>query len=727
MSDTPTSPDLDTTDAALRADIRRLGKQLGQALVRQQGPELLDQVERVRAEARQLRRDDNTGSGAARLATTLTDLDITATIRLVRAFTSYFHLANTAEQVHRVDDLANRAPAQGNRFGHTLHKLVEAGVDPLDIGRATESLRLQPVFTAHPTEASRRSILDKLAEIAELIEARGDARSDEGRHRRIDRRVDELIDAIWLTDELRRDRPDPVDEARSILYYLGEILTDGVPELLDDIDAALAAAGALPDPGPGTPPPVTVPIRFGSWVGGDRDGNPNVNAETTSEVLAFHRSRALRLLITDIEALSAELSASAVITPISDELAAALTDDARRFPSLVKRLGTLSPAEPYRQRLGVIRERLLQTTSTPPGPGAYATSSELAADLAVIAHSLAENGAGLLARGRVARTRRLVALIGFRLATLDIRQHAEHHHAALAELFRPLGTDYAALDRSERTALLSRELASPRPLAAPASGEDEPAPLRLMRTLRTEMDAAGEDLIESYIISMTRNVDDVLAPAVLAREVGLVDLTRDVARIGFVPLFETIDDLRRIGEVLRALLADEPYRKLVALRGDVQEVMVGYSDSNKDGGITTSQWEIHKALRQIAAVSAETGVEIGGVSWSRRHRGPRGRADQRLDPQPAPGSDQGRGEDHRAGRGHRRQVRTGEPGSPESGSGCCRCARGHAAPPETADCARCRRPLGFDHGTGVRCGIRRLPKPAHGSGAGGVLSVVHPG
>ncbi|MEM7321468.1 MAG: phosphoenolpyruvate carboxylase [Actinomycetota bacterium] len=591
---------LSQIDTALRNDIRRLGTQLGDALVRQDGPDLLERVEQVRTLARSLRRDD--GDATAELAGILEDIPMIEAIRLVRAFTIYFHLANTAEQVHRVDDLRSSAPASGNRFVETVAKIQAAGVSDSEIVAAARSAELLPVFTAHPTEASRRSILDKLAEIAVLIEERGEKSADRNRTRRIDRRIDELIDAIWQTDELRLERPDPVDEARSILYYVTQIVADGVPELLDDIDHTLQTIGGRPNAD-------RVPIRFGSWVGGDRDGNPNVTPETTREVLALQRSRALRLLIAEMEDLSSELSVSTAVTPITDELAAQIEQDRERFHSLSTRLRVLSPDEPYRQRITVIHQRLLETAETPAGRRAYGSVAELEADLAMMSNSLEKNNGSLLARGRLARVRRIVALVGFRLMTLDIREHAERHHAGLAQLFEPLGIDYPNLDRAERTELLTTELASRRPLAPPTASDGPPA-LSLMSTIRTEMDRSGDEIIQSYIVSMTRNVDDVLAPAVLARDVGLIDLSNGVARLGFVPLFETIDDLRRIGTVLRDLLSVAPYRRLVELRGDVQEVMVGYSDSNKDGGITTSQWEIHKALRQVAEVSAETGIRI---------------------------------------------------------------------------------------------------------------------
>ena len=589
-------------DSVLRGDIRRLGAQLGDALVRQHGSELLEQVERVRGLARGLRRSDEDSTALAGL---LAGMDVVHAELLARAFTVYFHLANTVEQVHRIDDLTEKRAAGSNRFGEMVGRLRQLGFADEEIVSTVNSTELRPVFTAHPTEASRRSILDKLAEISSLVEQRAHAGADDAARSRADRRLDELIDAIWQTDELRRQRPDPVDEARSILYFLTEIAVQGVPELLDDIDAALVSLGGGLDPD-------RSPIRFGSWVGGDRDGNPNVTPATTVEVIEFQRQRALRILVEEIEGLSSELSVGLAVRGISAELAERLEVDHREFPEVTARFDTLSAGEPYRQRLAVIHSRLLDTSGRVPGPGAFGSASELAHDLAVIARSLEANQGRLLACGRLARVRRIVATIGFDLATLDIREHSERHHRALSELFEPLGIDYSGLASAERSVLLAGELSGPRPLGLPGRSLKDGAEdvLELFRVLRRQMDARGDQIVQSYIVSMTKGVDDLLAPAVLAREAGLVDLGAGVARIGFVPLFETIEDLRAAGPVLRALLEVEPYRRLVEIRGGTQEVMVGYSDSNKDGGITTSQWEIHKALRAIAAVSAATGVRM---------------------------------------------------------------------------------------------------------------------
>ncbi len=542
------------------------------------------------------------GQPSADLIDVLGGVDVVDAIRLARAFTMYFHLANTAEQVHRIDNLDSEGAAFGSEFAATVARLVERGIATSDIVDTTIEAQLQPVFTAHPTEASRRSILDKLAVAATLIERRNEASSSTAERARIDRRLDELIDAMWQTDELRRERPNPVDEARSVLYFLAMIVADGVPELFDDIDAVLCSIG-------GALPVDRVPVRFGSWVGGDRDGNPNVTSETTLAILTVQRAIALRLLVAEVEQLSADLSVSTSVVGVSPELLTALGRERSLIAGSAELLAGVNPDEPYRLRCTLIHHRLLHTAATPPGPDAYTGADVLERDLAQMATSLEAHGGGSMARGRLARVRRTVAMIGFHLAYLDIREHSTRHHDALATLFEPLGVDYRALSRRERTELLSVEIASRRPLAPPVTSGG-PEPVVLMNTLRAVMDRWGKQVIGSYIVSMTQGVDDVLAPIVLARDAGLVDLPNGVARLRFVPLFETISDLRSIGTVLRDLLAVDGYRRIVELGGRVQEVMVGYSDSNKDGGITTSQWEIHKALREIAAVSDETGVRI---------------------------------------------------------------------------------------------------------------------
>ena len=598
---TPVTPDRgsEPSDTALRSDIRRLGHQLGNTLVRQHGESLLDAVERVRMLTRNLRDQGSNEDITAELHELFDDTDVAHAILLVRAFTVYFHLANVAEQVHRIEDLNSGSPNFANQFEETVQALADSGIAPQEISDLVARAELRPVFTAHPTEASRRAILDKLAMVSRLIEQRSESRRTEADRRRIDRRIEELVEAIWQTDELRHVRPEPLDEARAVLYYLDLTVREAVPELLDEMQAALRSIGqALPTD--------RVPIRFGSWVGGDRDGNPNVSPATTDLVLGLQRRRALEILVDEVGALGHELSVSTRVHGVSDELREAV--DADR-PALKDVQGRIDWSEPYRVRCEAIRRRLVASADGDTSRRGYRTPAHLDADLEVIERSLRENSGELLADGILSRVRRILQVIGFHFATLDIREHSDRHHEALATLFAANDLDYAETSDADRADLLAAELASRRPLAPPSTPDDAGA-LALFRTLRTIMDRDGDAVIESYIISMTQGVEDVLATVVLAREVGLVDLAHDTARLGFVPLFETIDDLRSIAPTLRALFAVEPYRQIIDLRGGTQEVMVGYSDSNKDGGITTSQWEIHKALRAIRDVSTDTGIPI---------------------------------------------------------------------------------------------------------------------
>jgi len=601
-----------TQDAKLRADIRLLGNMLGDTLVRQVGPELLDLVETVRALTKRIRGSDGEppDPGAARdLVDLLAPLDLDTTIQLVRAFSSYFYLANVAEQTNRLDQQG----ASRNRVGWleaTVDRIIAADLPVATVAEVVKTLELRPVFTAHPTEAARRSILTKTTRIAELLEEADDPHLTASASARIERRLAEMIDLIWQTDELRRDRPKPIDEARLVMYYFDEIFRDVAGDVLDELAHQLSRLGV-------ELPADSRPLHFGTWVGGDRDGNPNVTAPVTTQVLAAQHDHALRETIGAVERLATDLSPSERIVAISDELAAALVEDARHLPSTFQVFSDLSASEAYRQKTAFIHQRLINTRrryaeDTPHQPGKdYRTADELLAELMVMRRSLIDHRGELIANGSLDRLIRRVAGFGFHLATMDIRQHAVPHHQLLARLFDRLGVDYPE-DRTARTALLAEELAGPRPLssiATPLDGEGADT-LVTLHTVRSALDRFGPDTIESYIISETRGADDVLAAVLLAREAGLIDLTADIARIGFVPLFETTEEVRSADRVLDTLLSFPPYRHLVRLRGNLQEVMLGYSDSNKHAGITTSQWELYKASRRLRDTARRHGVDL---------------------------------------------------------------------------------------------------------------------
>ncbi|MGH8969243.1 MAG: phosphoenolpyruvate carboxylase [Actinomycetes bacterium] len=590
--------------AALRADVRRLGNLLGESLVRQEGPELLAMVEEVRQLARGDARDD-TGE----LADLLEGVDLDTATRLVRAFSAYFHLANVTEQVHRARAMRDERRLKGGWLAQTVDRVKAAEIPAEEVAGLVRRLAVRPVFTAHPTEAARRSILSKRLRVAELLDS-GDTMGD----RRAGRRIAEVIDLLWQTAELRLDRPEPLDEARNAAYYLDELMLHTVGDVLEDLADELTRLGV-------ELPATAQPLRFGSWIGGDRDGNPNVTAEVTRDVLVLQHGHAIRDLERIVTDLIEDLSASERMIGASDELMTSVERDLSALPELDPRVRRINADEPYRLKARCIAAKLQNTrlriaAGRRHRPGHdYLGSADLLADLVLMRASFAAHKGLLAATGRMDRTIRIVATFGLHLATLDVREHADSHHHVLAQLFDRLGElprDYASLPRTDRLALLRTELAGRRPLTAQPADLDEAGArtLAVFATIREVLDTLGPEVCESYIVSMTRGADDLVAAVVLAREAGLVDLHRDVARIGFVPLLETVDELRHAGRLLDELLSDHSYRRLVTLRGEVQEVMLGYSDSNKEAGITTSQWEIHRAQRQLRDVAVRHGVRL---------------------------------------------------------------------------------------------------------------------
>ncbi len=552
------------TQDELRADIRLVTTMLGETLVRNEGQELFDLVEQVRASSV----DD-------------VDLpDLATTIQVARAFTSYFHLANVTEQVHRGRALLADRAQHGGWVERALSRMEDVPAE--DVAR----LAVRPVLTAHPTEAARRSILDKLRRVAALLDQPASA----GR----DRRLAEAVDLVWQTDELRVDRPDPLDEARNGIYYLEGLGATAVGDVLEELRDQLARRGVSFEGSP---------LTFGTWIGGDRDGNPNVTPLVTLEVLKLQAEHGTRLLLSLLDDLRRELSVSQRISGASPALLARL-DELLEDVDVEERYQRLNAEEPYRLFLTCLRERLRA-----------GTFRGLLDDLRLLQSSVREHQGPLVAGGGVDRLVRTVSAMGLVLATMDVREHAEKHHHAVGQLLDrtwELSFPYADLARQHRLAALSKELRSRRPLASKPLplDEDGARTASVFDAIAYALDTYGDQAVESYIISMTQGADDVLAAVVLAREAGLVDLTEGVARIGFVPLLETVVELEGASEILAALFSDPSYRQLLALRGDVQEVMLGYSDSNKAGGIATSQWQIHRAQRVIRDLAAAFGIRV---------------------------------------------------------------------------------------------------------------------
>ncbi len=421
--------------------------------------------------------------------------------------------------------------------------------------------------------------------------------------------LEKEVESIWLTDELRRYQPEVLDEVSNALYYFDDVLFDAVPDLIEELHrvAALVPGLVLAE--------AKAPLRFGSWVGGDRDGNPHVTAEVTWETLNRHRALVLSKYRKAVDDLGARLSESERHCPPRPRLVEALERYQRKFPDLASRVLLRNPHEPYRQMLGYVRERLERTATGSREEGAYHLEKDLYEDLSQIEESLRANGTQ--SASLVTRLMRQVSTFGLHLAKLDLRQSAARHTEALSEITRELGlAPYGDRREAERVEWLTSELSTPRPLLSSEARPSESTreTLAVFRMARRALDELSPRAIGTYVISMAKDVSDVLAVLVLAKEAGLyqpaVGARELVARLRVAPLFETIEDLRRAPEVLSRLLDNRAYAPVWKAQGNLQEVMVGYSDSCKDGGILTSSWELHKSQEALSKIAGGQGAEL---------------------------------------------------------------------------------------------------------------------
>ncbi len=580
-------------NASLRSDVRHLGELLGQSLSRQDGEALLNLVELVRKSVRE-------GSGED----LLNSISTADSVKLVRAFNVYFNLANVAEQVHRSRVLAHERNTGGSWLTRAVDHIIEArksGNDFSDteLRKWLENFEVRPVFTAHPTEAARRSVLSKLSTISELL----DQPETESRQRRLA----EAVDLLWQTDELRLGRPEPLDEAINALYYLDDLFRLTIPEVLDDFSRELARLGIKL-------PPTATPLTFGSWIGGDRDGNPNITPEITKQAIALQMGHAIRVTLEAMDELRQALSISTKLAGTSEPLLKSVERDLERLPEIEPRFKRINVEEPYRLKATAIRHRLLLTrdrhaanSSHEPGRD-YENTSELLEDLMLMYNSLLANRGELIAHGLLERTIRTISAFGLTHATMDVREHSGAHQRVIEALFPD--SNYSALTSEEKCALLTKELTK---AARDTSGLDElnAKTLRTFVAIKELQKDFDPSVVETYIVSMTKGPEDVLAAAYLAKEAGLISLSgNQFAAVDLAPLLETVAELRAAGEILERLLSNPTYRKLVELRGNIQEVMLGYSDSNKDAGIATSQWEIHQAQRKLRDVARQHGIKL---------------------------------------------------------------------------------------------------------------------
>jgi phosphoenolpyruvate carboxylase len=623
-------------DFPLRRDIRKLGNLLGATLRRHGGRELFETEEQVRALSKALRSGED-AEKERELIALLRSLPLSDAAGVIRAFAVYFQLSNIAEQHHRIRrrrfySRDSKAEPQRGSLSDTFGRLASAGVEARAIRRALRDLMVCPVMTAHPTEATRRSLLEKHQRVAELLTVLDRPDLSEPERLEVDECLEQEVESIWLTDELRRAKPTVMDEVTETLYYFDAVLFDAVPELLEELHRASRRVPRL------RLSAAVVPIRFGTWVGGDRDGNPFVTPDVTWDAICRQRELALAKHDRSVEELGGRLSESARYCPPLAGLEESLERDAAEFPHVAREVQRRNPEEPYRQKLGYVRERLQRakvrnvrlrrggaaSASALPaagwvGPneaGGYRESSELYRDLKQIHDSLQENDARASAR-LVKKLMEQVSVFGLHVASLDLRQNSARHSEALDEITEIYELPrFSEREENARVEWLSNELSTSRPLvAADARLSDATAEtLGVFRVARRALDEMGDDVLGTYIVSMTRDVSDLLAVLVLAKEAGLYRPARKrtpaVSRIGVTPLFETIDDLRHAKDVLTRLFENPIYAAVLRGRENRQEVMLGYSDSSKDGGILTSSWELYKSQESIARVAEQHGTEL---------------------------------------------------------------------------------------------------------------------
>lgn len=578
------SSSADNTD--LRNDVRRLADLLGQTLARQEGDELLSLVESVRLAVRQGEQDQ--------ILSKLTD---SQTISLVRAFGHFFNLANVAEQVNRSKVLADEKNTTGSWLSRAVDNILAAQktskeFDQKDLQSWIDNFSVRPVFTAHPTEAARRSVLGKMTTISELLQQPNSPTQN--------KRLAETIDLLWQTDELRLGRPEPLDEAVNSIYYLDELLQQTVPEVLAEFAAEVKRLGVDLSLS-------AKPLSFGTWIGGDRDGNPNITADVTRSAILLQNSHFTRTLLLHLDQLVQGVSISTKLTGVSKELEKSVLDDLEKLPEIESRYRRINAEEPYRLKVTAIRHKLLITQqrhadNSPHIPGRdYKDSAELISDFEIMRKSLMANNGQLIATGLLERITRAITAFGLSHAKMDIREHSNAHHYLLKQLFNDSSAE-----------IINKELESIKVIDLTKLDEQANKCLKTFITSGELIDQFGPEVIESYIISMTKSANDVLAAVLIGKLAGLISLdsSKSFAKIGFVPLLETVAELRAADQILDDLLSNKSYRKIVTMRGQVQEVMLGYSDSNKDAGITTSQWEIHKAQRKLRDVAHKHGVKL---------------------------------------------------------------------------------------------------------------------
>jgi phosphoenolpyruvate carboxylase len=601
-------------DIPLRDDIRLLGRILGDTIREQQGDPVFAVVERIRQTSVRFHRSDDERA-RSELEATLNSLSRTHAICVIRAYSFFSHLANIAEDQHhirrtRAHAIAGSTPREGT-MERALARAREAGIARDQLQGFFASAHVTPVLTAHPTEVRRKSMIDREMEVAELMAQRDRVAFTPEQARLSDEALRRAVLTLWQTNLLRGTRLAVLDEvANGISYYDDTFLRElprfysALEDLLAEFDPAWAGIELASF------------MRMGSWIGGDRDGNPFVTEEVLRQALRLQSNHALKFYLEELHLLGAELSLDGRLVGVSDELLALAERSPDKSPNRRN--------EPYRRAISGIYARLAATAwsldrleaphhAVGQAP-AYSDASELIVDLSVLDRSLTANGSMALARGRLKTLRRAVDVFGFHLAGIDLRQNADVHERTIGELLELAspGTGYAKLHEEERIRLLLAELVTLRPLTSPfvAYSAATASELAIVRAAAEAHRQYGRAAVPNYVISKSEGASDILEVAVLLKEAGLLRTREGSLDVNIVPLFETIDDLRNCAGIMERLLNLPEYVRLLESCGHVQEVMLGYSDSNKDGGFLTSGWELYKAETALIEVFHRRGIRL---------------------------------------------------------------------------------------------------------------------
>lgn len=592
---------LKTNDSSLplRRDVKMLGNILGEILVYQGGTELLDKVEKIRIMSKKLRTqfDQETYD---QLKAEITKLNSPMRKQIIRAFSVYFHLINAAEQNHRIRrrreyQLQEDNSVQPASIESAILSLKENQISAEIIQNVLNTLSLELVITAHPTEATKRSILEIQKRIADLLKNRDNPLLSKKDRKKLDESLFNEVTVLWQTDELRLRKPTVIDEVRNGLYYFDQTLFDVLPDIHQDVEDSLEENYPEQD--------WKVPhfLRFGSWIGGDRDGNPNVTPEVTWETLHKQRRLVIKKYKVALVELMKRFSQSISRVPISQELQLSVQQEESTFLSDDKKWPV--EAEIYRRKFAVMIERLKQVGKSEVG---YRSADELLTDLYIIQSSLCQHQPAEHELKMFKKLIRQVQLFGFHLATLDIRNHSGEHMAAIAEILRKVGIaeDYAELTENEKVTILQNILNDPRPvlLFHKDYSDETQEMINTFQMIKKAHEEFGKRSISVYLVSMTQSPSDLLEVLVLAKEAGLYRLHPDGtvnSHLNVAPLLETIDDLTAGSEIMETLFQMPVYRNHLRKMEDQQEIMLGYSDGSKDGGTLTANWKLYKAQLEI--------------------------------------------------------------------------------------------------------------------------------